>query len=166
MVMKRDKKRQYEVEWEGKKEGERGRQEIDAVQKKSAAVSNDFTHLVSGRQGILLVRTVRTWEQWKAMWMLFLSMTLHGLVWNTIHPAMHGLPDVPLAIGYPSSTLKFLNGSPAFEYLRLNHIGHHVASGRSNYNVCCPGMDYVVGKKHIYYDLNCQHDIDFYVVTM
>ena len=44
----------------GKKGGERGRQEIDAVQKKSAAVSNDFTHLVSGRQGILLVRTVRT----------------------------------------------------------------------------------------------------------
>jgi hypothetical protein len=40
----------------------------------------------------------------------FLSMTLHGLVWNTIHPAMHGLPDVPLSIGYPSSTLKFLNG--------------------------------------------------------
>ena len=76
----------------------------------------------------------------------FLSMTLHGLVWNTIHPgmcypdkdecenaylpsnwcttephlliminfissAMHGLPDVPLIVGYPSSTLKFLNGT-------------------------------------------------------
>jgi sterol desaturase/sphingolipid hydroxylase (fatty acid hydroxylase superfamily) len=75
----------------------------------------------------------------------FLSMTLHGLVWNTIHPAMHGLPDVPLAVGFPSSTMKFMNGSPIFEYLRLNHIGHHVASGRSNYNVCCPGMDHVVG---------------------
>ena len=62
---------------------------------------------------------------------------------------MHGLPDVPLSIGYPSSTLKFLNGSPFFEYLRLNHIGHHVASGRSNYNVCCPGMDHVVGKEII-----------------
>lgn len=37
-------------------------------------------------------------------------------------------------------------GSPFFEYLRLNHIGHHVASGRSNYNVCCPGMDHLVGK--------------------
>ena len=59
---------------------------------------------------------------------------------------MHGLPDVPLSVGYPSSTLKFLNGSPVFEFLRLNHIGHHVASGRSNYNVCCPGMDHVVGK--------------------
>lgn len=37
-------------------------------------------------------------------------------------------------------------GSPFFEFLRLNHIGHHVASGRSNYNVCCPGMDHLVGK--------------------
>jgi len=75
----------------------------------------------------------------------FMSMALHGLVWNAIHPAMHGLPHVPWSIGYSSKTLSFLNGSPLFEALRLNHIGHHVASGRSNYNVCCPGMDHVVG---------------------
>jgi hypothetical protein len=28
-----------------------------------------------------------------------MALTLHGLVWNTIHPPMHGLPDVPLSIG-------------------------------------------------------------------
>jgi len=29
--------------------------------------------------------------------------------------------------------------------LRLNHVGHHVASGKANYNVCCPGMDHILG---------------------
>lgn len=73
------------------------------------------------------------------------SMILHGLVWNCLHPDMHGLPDVPLSVGLPSSTFAPLRGSPVFEFLRLNHVGHHVASGQANYNVCCPGMDHVVG---------------------
>ena len=78
--------------------------------------------------------------------MLFLpAMILHGLVWNALHPDMHGLPEVPISYGLPSATLAHLRGSSLFEALRLNHVGHHVDSGRSNYNVCCPGMDHVIG---------------------
>ena len=73
---------------------------------------------------------------------LFLpAMILHGLVWNSLHPHMHGLPDVPASVGLPSSLLAPLRSSPAFAALRENHAGHHVASGRANYNVCCPGVD-------------------------
>lgn len=73
------------------------------------------------------------------------AMILHGLVWNTIHPKMHGLPDVPASVGLPSSIFAPFYGSKVFEYLRVNHVGHHVASGAANYNVCCPGMDHLVG---------------------
>lgn len=77
---------------------------------------------------------------------LFLpSIFIHGLVWNALHPNMHGLEDVPSSVGLPSSTFKGLRGSKVFEWLRLNHVGHHVASGKANYNVCCPGMDHVLG---------------------
>lgn len=78
-----------------------------------------------------------------ALWLP--AMALHGLVWNALHPNMHGLPDIPASEGLPSSWLAGLRGSRLFEYLRLNHVGHHVASGKVNYNVCCPGMDHVVG---------------------
>lgn len=73
------------------------------------------------------------------------AMIVHGLVWNCLHPEMHGLPDVPVRVGLPSSVFAPLRGSPIFEFLRLNHVGHHVASGKVNYNVCCPGMDHLVG---------------------
>mmetsp|Transcript_23181 Transcript_23181/g.50110 ORF Transcript_23181/g.50110 Transcript_23181/m.50110 type:complete len:163 (+) Transcript_23181:830-1318(+) len=73
------------------------------------------------------------------------SFILHGLVWNAIHPAMHMLPDVPMSVGFPSKVLKPFNDSWFFSYLRENHVGHHVASGLANYNVCCPGMDFVLG---------------------
>merc|ERR1711966_513179 len=73
------------------------------------------------------------------------AMILHGLVWNSLHPDMHGLPDVPASVGLPSSVMAGFRGSPVFEWLRLDHVGHHVASGQVNYNVCCPGMDHLVG---------------------
>jgi len=73
------------------------------------------------------------------------AMILHGLVWNCLHPEMHGLPDVPASIGLPSSVFAPFRGSPVFEFLRKNHVGHHVVSGKVNYNVCCPGMDQIVG---------------------
>jgi len=73
------------------------------------------------------------------------SMLLHGLIWNALHPDMHGLPEVPASDGLPSEALSFLRGSPYFEYIRLNHVGHHVASGKANYNVCLPGVDFLVG---------------------
>jgi len=73
------------------------------------------------------------------------AMLIHGLVWNALHPHMHGLPDVPASVGLPSSVFASLRGSAVFEYLRVHHVGHHVASGQVNYNVCCPGMDAIVG---------------------
>lgn len=69
----------------------------------------------------------------------------HGLIWNALHPAMHGLPDVPIAEGLPSSWLKGLRGSAYFNWLYANHQGHHVLSGRCNYNVCAPLVDHVLG---------------------
>ncbi|CAJ1456942.1 unnamed protein product [Effrenium voratum] len=74
------------------------------------------------------------------------ALLLHALVWNALHPNMHGLPDVPLEVGAPSSVLAPLRGSPVFEFLRKNHEGHHRAVGAAgNYNVCCPGVDQLVG---------------------
>lgn len=73
------------------------------------------------------------------------AMLLHSLVWNALHPNMHDLPDVPASIGPPSSALAGLRGTPYFVSLYENHQGHHVASGRANYNVCCPGVDHLVG---------------------
>merc|ERR1711966_641936 len=67
------------------------------------------------------------------------------LGWSIPATLALGLPDVPAKEGLPSSWLAGLRGSPVFEYLRLNHVGHHVASGKVNYNVCCPGMDHLVG---------------------
>jgi len=72
-------------------------------------------------------------------------MLLHGLVWNALHPDMHGCPEVPVEVGLPSSVLAGLRGSALFDALYENHQGHHVASGRANYNVCCPGTDQIVG---------------------
>jgi len=73
------------------------------------------------------------------------AMVLHGLVWNSLHPEMHGLPDVPANVGLPSSVFAKYRESAVFDWLRSNHVGHHVASGKANYNVCCPGMDHLVG---------------------
>ena len=48
---------------------------------------------------------------------LFLpSILFHGLVWNALHPNMHGLEDVPATTGLPSSALKGLRGSKVFEW--------------------------------------------------
>jgi len=74
------------------------------------------------------------------------AMLLHALVWNALHPNMHGLPDVPLEVGAPSFVLKSFRESALFKYLRSNHEGHHRAVGsHGNYNVCCPGVDQIVG---------------------
>jgi len=73
------------------------------------------------------------------------AMMLHALVWNALHPAMHGLHDINLKDGAPSSVLSFLRGSPYFNYLYDNHKGHHISGGRTNYNVACPLVDHIVG---------------------
>lgn len=74
------------------------------------------------------------------------AMLFHALLWNALHPHMHGLPDVPLEVGAPSWVLKGFRDSALFNFLRENHAGHHRAVGsHGNYNVCCPGVDQIVG---------------------
>jgi len=81
-----------------------------------------------------------------AMVGLIASATLaHALIWNSLHPAMHGLNEVPITDGVPSMWLAFLRSSKYYEYLYENHQGHHVLSGEKNYNVCCPLVDHVLG---------------------
>lgn len=72
-------------------------------------------------------------------------LILHASVWNTIHPSMHGLKDVPVSIGIPSAWLNSLKSSWFFQFLYQNHEGHHVLGGQCNYNVCCPGADHLFG---------------------
>ena len=72
-------------------------------------------------------------------------MLLHALVWNMLHPPMHGLPDVPFSVGAPSSWLAFARNTPYFRYIYENHQGHHVLGGQANYNVCCPLTDHLLG---------------------
>lgn len=75
------------------------------------------------------------------------STALHAFVWNSLHPAMHGMEDIPITKGlnFPLALCKVLRKTPYYDWLYKNHMGHHVMSGRVNYNVCCPGMDHVLG---------------------
>lgn len=73
------------------------------------------------------------------------GMLLHALVWNMVHPPMHGLPSVPLSVGAPSSVLERMRESAYFRWIYENHQGHHVLGGQKNYNVCCPLADHVLG---------------------
>lgn len=73
------------------------------------------------------------------------GMLLHALVWNALHPNMHGLHDISLKDGAPSSVFAWMRGSWYFNYLYDNHKGHHISGGRTNYNVACPLVDHLVG---------------------
>ncbi|KAK3238075.1 hypothetical protein CYMTET_51886 [Cymbomonas tetramitiformis] len=73
------------------------------------------------------------------------AMLLHALIWNALHPNMHGLDDVPASVGAPSWVLSGLRGSAYFDWLYDNHAGHHVSGGKTNYNVACPLFDHIVG---------------------
>jgi len=75
------------------------------------------------------------------------ATALHALVWNSLHPAMHGMEDIPLSKGlnFPLAMCNALRKTPYYEWIYQNHVGHHVMSGRVNYNVCCPGFDHVLG---------------------
>lgn len=76
--------------------------------------------------------------------MLFPAMALHTLVWNALHPHMHGLPDIGITEGPPAQVLAKFRDSAYFKFLYTNHEGHHVVGGQGNYNVCCPGTDHVL----------------------
>jgi len=74
------------------------------------------------------------------------AVALHALVWNSLHPAMHGMEDIPLEHGlnFPLAFAKALRRTSYYGWLYKNHVGHHVMSGRVNYNVCCPLVDHIV----------------------
>ena len=73
------------------------------------------------------------------------GMLIHALVWNMLHPPMHGLPEVPASVGAPSWVMAKLRNSRYFKYIYENHQGHHVLGGQCNYNVCCPLTDHLLG---------------------
>eukprot|EP00929_Paragymnodinium_shiwhaense_P079441 TRINITY_DN4134_c0_g1_i1.p2 TRINITY_DN4134_c0_g1~~TRINITY_DN4134_c0_g1_i1.p2 ORF type:complete len:391 (-),score=88.29 TRINITY_DN4134_c0_g1_i1:128-1300(-) len=83
----------------------------------------------------------------KASTLAFLAaMMLHAMVWQTLHPAMHQLPDPPLKYGVPGWSMKWLRNTKYFRFLYVNHEGHHRFPGaHGNYNVCCPLFDHVFG---------------------
>eukprot|EP00316_Scyphosphaera_apsteinii_P005234 CAMPEP_0119334450 /NCGR_PEP_ID=MMETSP1333-20130426/87350_1 /TAXON_ID=418940 /ORGANISM="Scyphosphaera apsteinii, Strain RCC1455" /LENGTH=264 /DNA_ID=CAMNT_0007344745 /DNA_START=262 /DNA_END=1056 /DNA_ORIENTATION=+ len=86
------------------------------------------------------------WSVPDTLALLLPCMLLHALVWNAIHPPMHGLPPVPLHVGAPSFVLAgVLAETEYFKYIFENHMGHHVLGGQVNYNVCCPGTDHLLG---------------------
>lgn len=73
------------------------------------------------------------------------GMLVHALIWNMLHPPMHGLPPVPASVGAPSWPLAGLRNTAYFKYIYENHQGHHVLGGQANYNVCCPLTDHLLG---------------------
>jgi len=91
------------------------------------------------------------WSPGEALAILLPSMLAHAIVWNAIHPPMHGLPPVALTMGFGTA----LPGGAAFSawllesaygrYIYENHMGHHVLGGQCNYNVCCPMADHLLG---------------------
>lgn len=86
------------------------------------------------------------WPGPLAFFVVLSAVMTHALVWNALHPNMHGLPDVPASHGAPSFVLAGFRGSPLFGWLRMNHEGHHRTEGaHGNYNVCCPLTDQLVG---------------------
>jgi hypothetical protein len=60
---------------------------------------------------------------------------------NSLHPSIHALQDVPHTHGPPTIPLL----KKLIKPLAKNHIRHHVTGGRSNYNMVFPGFDYIVG---------------------
>ena len=91
------------------------------------------------------------WSLPETIAILLPSMLLHAVVWNAIHPPMHGLKPVSLTAGFGTA----VPGGAAFSewilesaygrYVYENHMGHHVLGGQCNYNVCCPLTDHLLG---------------------
>jgi len=77
---------------------------------------------------------------------LAVTMLLHAAVWQTLHPAMHLLPDPGMKDGVPGWSMAWFRKSAYFRFLYSNHEGHHrVPGAHGNYNVCCPGADHLFG---------------------
>ncbi len=60
---------------------------------------------------------------------------------NSLHPYIHGLQDVPHTHGPP--TIPLLRN--LIKPLAKNHVVHHQTGGRIYYNLIFPGFDYIAG---------------------
>lgn len=75
------------------------------------------------------------------------GMLAHNLIWNTLHCGTHelkleyedGLPCLP----YPTHGSSIF--SPYVQWVFDNHTTHHDLGGKYNYNVVCPGPDFILG---------------------
>lgn len=92
------------------------------------------------------------WSLPETMCILMPCMLVHAIIWNAVHPPMHGLPPVPLADGFGTGATKageafteWLLQTRYAHYIYENHMGHHVLGGQCNYNVCCPMTDHLLG---------------------
>ena len=86
------------------------------------------------------------WSFPQTMAIFLPCLLLHMLVWNALHPPMHGLPPVPAHVGPPSFVFAdFLLTSSYGKFLFENHQAHHVLGGQSNYNIVCPLFDHLLG---------------------
>jgi len=87
----------------------------------------------------------------ETMAILLPSMLVHAIIWNAVHPPMHGLPPVHLGAGlgtvFPGGATfsEWILESAYGRYIYENHMGHHVLGGQCNYNVCCPMTDHLLG---------------------
>lgn len=85
--------------------------------------------------------------------LLLPCMLVHAVIWNAIHPPMHGLAPVPLSAGFGTAVpggaafSEWLLESAYGRYIYENHMGHHVLGGQCNYNVCCPLADHLLGTR-------------------
>jgi len=110
-----------------------------------------FTWEVTGMMTIQMLPTVLPtyllmgFSLLQTVGILLPSMLIHALVWNMLHPPMHGLGEVEMGFGAPTKPLVPLRNTAYFKYIYENHQGHHVLGGQCNYNVCCPLTDHLLG---------------------
>mmetsp|Transcript_99847 Transcript_99847/g.316986 ORF Transcript_99847/g.316986 Transcript_99847/m.316986 type:complete len:316 (+) Transcript_99847:71-1018(+) len=73
------------------------------------------------------------------------STLLHLRAYNSLHPQLHGLPNVTLAEGPPSFPPGSFYESGYARWLRQYHVVHHRSRASRNFNVCCPLVDHLLG---------------------
>jgi len=73
-----------------------------------------------------------------------MATLLHLMAYNSLHPQMHGLPNVSFEQGPPSLGFGFQESAVA-GLLRRYHIVHHQTYAKKNFNVCCPLVDHLLG---------------------
>lgn len=85
------------------------------------------------------------WTPPLAVAAVILATLAHLRAYNSLHPQLHGLPDVTLADGPPSITEAIFQDSAYAAWLREYHVVHHRTRATKNFNVCCPLVDHLLG---------------------